>query len=95
VETPASCEARSAPPPYPGEQEPEPSQTGLRRPGENLTIRHREANVTAPLLDSTQPSSRNVANPLAFVELSSLHVPVWKLGTKLVPTVFLLGDPSA
>jgi hypothetical protein len=67
----------------------------LRRPGENLTIRHREANVTAPLLDTTQPSSRNVANPLAFVELSSLHVPLWKLGTKLVPTVFLLGDPSA
>jgi hypothetical protein len=28
-------------------------QTGLRRPGENLTNRHREANVTAPLLDST------------------------------------------
>ena len=36
------------------EEETEPSQTGLRRPGENLTHRHREANVTAPLLDSTQ-----------------------------------------
>jgi hypothetical protein len=38
----------------PGEEEPEPSQTGLRRSGENLSNRHREANVTAPLLDSTQ-----------------------------------------
>ena len=36
------------------EEETELRQTGLRRPGENLTIRHREANVTAPLLDSTQ-----------------------------------------
>ena len=79
----------------PGEEETDLRQTGLRRPGENLTIRHREANVTAPLLDSTQPSPRNVANPLAFVELPSLHVPLWTLGTKLVPTVFLLGDPSA
>ena len=35
------------------EEETELSQTGLRRPGENLTNRHREANVTAPLLDST------------------------------------------
>jgi hypothetical protein len=36
------------------EEETEPRQTGLRRPGENLTNCHREANVTAPLLDSTQ-----------------------------------------
>ena len=41
------------------EEETEPRQTGLRRPGENLTHRHREANVPAPLLDSTQP--RNVS----------------------------------
>ena len=27
---------------------------GLRRPGESLTNRHREATVAAPLLDSTQ-----------------------------------------
>ena len=38
----------------PGEEETEPRQTGLRRPGENLTNCHREAKVTAPLLDSTQ-----------------------------------------
>ncbi len=30
------------------EEETEPRQTGLRRPGENLTNCHREANVTAP-----------------------------------------------
>jgi hypothetical protein len=44
---------------FPGptrQEETEPRQTGLRRPGENLTHRHREANVTAPLLDSTQSS---------------------------------------
>ena len=35
------------------EEETAPYQTGLRRPGENLTNRHREANVPAPLLDST------------------------------------------
>src|SRR5215472_5643135 len=36
------------------EEETEPCQTGLRRPGENPTSCHREAKVTAPLLDSTQ-----------------------------------------
>ena len=35
------------------EEETAPCQTGLRRPGENLTNCHRETNVTAPLLDST------------------------------------------
>ncbi len=41
---------------FPGptrQEETEPRQTGLRRPGENLTNCHRETNVTAPLLDST------------------------------------------
>jgi len=36
------------------EEETEQRQTGLRRPGENLTKCHREAKATAPLLDSTQ-----------------------------------------
>ena len=36
------------------EQETESSQTGLRRPGESLVNRHREAKATAPVLDSTQ-----------------------------------------
>src|SRR5215469_15209620 len=35
------------------EEETEPRQTGLRRRGENLANRHREAKGTAPLLDST------------------------------------------
>ena len=36
------------------EEEPEPGQTGLRRWGESLANRHREATATAPLLDSTR-----------------------------------------
>jgi len=36
------------------EQEPESSQTGLRRRGENPVNRHRETNATAPVLDSTR-----------------------------------------
>src|SRR5262249_29893215 len=36
------------------EEETELSQTGLRRRGESPANRHREATVTAPLLDSTQ-----------------------------------------
>jgi hypothetical protein len=35
------------------EEETELSQTGLRRRGESPANRHREATVTAPLLDST------------------------------------------
>ncbi len=35
------------------EEETELSQTGLRRRGESPAHRHREATVTAPLLDST------------------------------------------
>ena len=37
----------------PVEEETELSQTGLRRRGESPANRHREATVTAPLLDST------------------------------------------
>ena len=36
------------------EQEPEPSQTGLRRRRESLVSSHRETNATAPVLDSTR-----------------------------------------
>ena len=42
---------------FPGptrQEETELSQTGLRRRGESRANRHREATVTAPLLDSTQ-----------------------------------------
>ena len=48
------CERLGAKFPGPTRQEEtEPRQTGLRRPGETLTYCHRETNVTAPLLDST------------------------------------------
>ena len=40
------------------EEEPELSQTGLRRRGESPASRHREATVTAPLLDSTHNPDR-------------------------------------
>ena len=43
------------------EEEPELSQTGLRRRGESPASRHREATVTAPLLDSTQDPTRGQA----------------------------------
>ena len=36
------------------QQETESSQTGLRRHDESLVNSHREANATAPVLDSTQ-----------------------------------------
>src|SRR5579864_609597 len=48
---------------FPGptrQEETEPRQTGLRRLGENLTNCHREAKVTAPLLDSTGAADKAV-----------------------------------
>ena len=42
------------------EEETELSQTGLRRRGESPANRHREATVTAPLLDSTQNPTMSV-----------------------------------
>ena len=44
------------------EEETELSQTGLRRRGESPAHRHREATVTAPLLDSTQNRSFHPRN---------------------------------
>src|SRR5215470_16236368 len=41
------------------EEETELCQTGLRRRGESPANRHREANVTAPLLDSTRHFTQN------------------------------------
>ena len=41
------------------EEETELSQTGLRRRGESPDHRHREATVTAPLLDSTHSPGIN------------------------------------
>src|SRR5215469_1510265 len=50
----STFDARNAPVQFDEqEEETEPCQTGLWRPGENLTNRHRKGKVTAPLLDST------------------------------------------
>jgi len=43
------------------EEETELSQTGLRRRGESPANRHREATVTAPLLDSTGAADKAVS----------------------------------
>ena len=49
------------------EEETELSQTGLRRRGESPTNRHREATVTAPLLDSTQnPTMTGMMSDIAM-----------------------------
>jgi len=50
-----------------GKKETELCQTGLSRPGENLTNRHREAKVTAPLLDSTHQPLVQTMNRAPFV----------------------------
>src|SRR5215467_9011030 len=55
------------------EEETELCQTGLRRRGESPANRHREANVTAPLLDSTRVSD-NVGGVKNF--LSTLLYPL-------------------
>jgi hypothetical protein len=50
------------------EPETEPSQTGLRRRRESFVIRHREANTTAPVLDSTRLSD-NVGGVKHFLRV--------------------------
>ena len=59
------------------EEETELSQTGLRRRGESLANRHREATVTAPLLDSTQNVLAWPLSPkrpaFAFLNQTGIH----------------------
>ena len=52
------------------EEETEQRQTGLRRPGENLTHCHREAKATAPLLDSTHDlwNQRDISMTISWGE---------------------------
>jgi len=68
---------------------PRPRQTGLRRPGENLTNHHREAKVNAPLLDSTQNGragilrasiaySRRSSTSLSELQSSLARVSCWQ-----------------
>src|SRR5215467_5177642 len=58
------------------EEETELCQTGLRRRGESPANRHREANVTAPLLDSTPkgpyapPNLRTINDPVGIEPLN-------------------------
>src|SRR5439155_16385419 len=49
------------------EEETEPSQTGLRRRGESPVNRHREATVTAPLLDSTHRGASGVHSGVSAI----------------------------
>jgi hypothetical protein len=50
------------------EQEAEPSQTGLRRRSESPANSHREAKVTAPVLDSTSnPQSQGKMSDIAIL----------------------------
>ena len=49
------------------EEETELSQTGLRRRGESPANRHREATVTAPLLDSTHRPNVRMRSKLKAV----------------------------
>jgi hypothetical protein len=57
------------------EEETELSQTGLRRRGESPTNRHREATVTAPLLDSTQNPCRGDFECYGDVTPTENHCP--------------------
>src|SRR5438105_5959134 len=59
----------------PGEEEPELSQTGLRRRGENPANRHRKATVTAPLLDSTHRLSALLSTELNFALFGTKRSP--------------------
>jgi hypothetical protein len=58
------------------EEETEQRQTGLRRPGENLTNRHREAKATTPLLDCAYPETARRGGE--FHNLSCM--PDWGVG---------------
>ena len=52
-------------------EETELSQTGLRRRGESPANRHREATVTAPLLDSTHdPANQSRGVPIALSDMT-------------------------
>src|SRR5579864_260018 len=73
----------------PGEEETEPRQTGLRRLGENLTNCHREAKVTAPLLDSTHLPSTGASLCFQFWRANSSQS--WASNCALASTV---GCPS-
>ena len=53
METPASFEARAAPPPYPANRHQNQVQPDCGDEAKANSIIHRETTVTAPVLDST------------------------------------------
>src|SRR5215471_12074990 len=60
------------------EEETELSQTGLRRRGESPANRHREATVTAPLLDSTSASVENILLDAGYSAPTRLSIGSWR-----------------
>src|SRR5262250_3140161 len=66
------------------EEETELCQTGLRRRGESRANRHREAPVTAPLLDSTQntPCYCFLSHSATATGQKRTQVPTLKLGMR-------------
>ena len=64
------------------EEETELSQTGLRRRGESPANRHREATVTAPLLDSTHPIKEDVKKKVFSSPLAG-GVGVWLASSRV------------
>lgn len=70
--------------------ETEPGQTGLRRPGESLSNRRREATVAAPLLDSTHLPLRGKRNG------QGCDIPIFNgpLVVRAVPRLKLQGPPG-
>jgi hypothetical protein len=62
------------------EQEPESSQTGLRRRSESQVNSHRETNATAPVLDSTRDSAHPMREDVKQKHFSTPSVrPDWCL----------------
>ena len=72
------------------EEETEPGQTGLRRPGESLSNRRREATVAAPLLDSTHLPLKGKRNG------QGCDIPIFNgpLVVRAVPRLKLQGPPG-
>ena len=54
METPASCEARAAPPPYPANRKQNQAQPDCGDEAKAKSNIPRETTVTAPVLDSTR-----------------------------------------
>ena len=65
METSASFEARSAPPPHPANRKQDQAKPDCGDTAKALSHTHREATVTAPVLDSTR---------FSIIEKSSIQI---------------------